>query len=191
MRHNTLVPLESKSYLCNTYMIPTDNIFNIYYDIGRALPFEVQRFPKDATDWYKSQSVLVTEIHPRGQYGDAFGYYLRNGERADSYWCSKDETEPQLIPCCGCGGWSLVRVIGEPTVEAKDKKAVTVLEPDDVLSFGKYKGRKVFEVYLENYQYLQWAEGNVKNFLVNWQALMRVHRQMQNQKLEGNQKRKP
>ena len=40
-------------------MVPSDNIFNIYYDISRALPFEVQRFPKDATDWYKNQSVLV------------------------------------------------------------------------------------------------------------------------------------
>ena len=126
-------------------MVPTDNIFNIYYDIGRALPFEVQRFPKDATDWYKNQSVLVTEIHPRGKYGEAFGFYLQKGERADSYWCKKDETEPQLIPCCGCGGWSLVRVIGEPTVEA-----------------------------------------NVRDFLVNWQALMRVHREMRNQAAADN-----
>lgn len=57
-------------------MVPSDNIFNIYYDIGRALPFEVQRFPKDATDWYKNQSVLVTEIHTRGKYGEALGFYL-------------------------------------------------------------------------------------------------------------------
>lgn len=157
-------------------MVPSDNIFNIYYDIGRALPFEVQRFPKDATDWYKNQSVLVTKIHPRGKYGDALGFYLQKGKRADSYWCSKDETEPQLIPCCGCGGWSLVRVIGEPTVEAQEKNPTTVLEPDDILTFGKYKGRKVIDVYLENYQYLQWAEANVRNFLVNWQAVMRAHR---------------
>lgn len=157
-------------------MVPSDNIFNIYYDIGRALPFEVQRFPKDATDWYKSQSVLVTEIHPRGRYGKALGFYLKNGERADSLWCKKDDTEPQLIPCCGCGGWSLVRVIGEPTVEAKDKKPSTVFGPDDVLSFGKYKGRKVLDIYMENPQYLQWAEGNVRNFLVNWQSVMRAHR---------------
>lgn len=87
-------------------MVPSDNIFNIYYDIGRALPFEVQRFPKDATDWYKNQSVLVTEIHTRGKYGEALGFYLRKGER---------------------------------------------------------------------------AETNVKNFLVNWQALMRVHRELRNQ----------
>lgn len=162
-------------------MVPSDNIFNIYYDIGRALPFEVQRFPKDATDWYKNQSVLVTEIHTRGKYGEALGFYLRKGERADSYWCSKEETEPQLIPCCGCGGWSLVRVIGEPTVEATEKKPATVLDPDDILSFGKYKGRKLIDVYLENHQYLQWAETNVKSFLVNWQALMRVHRELRNQ----------
>lgn len=168
-------------------MVPSDNIFNIYYDIGRALPFEVQRFPKDATDWYKNQSVLVTEIHPKGKYGDAFGYYLQKGKRADSYWCKKDETEPQLIPCCGCGGWSLVRVIGEPTVEAKGKAPTTILEPDDILTFGKYKGRTVIEVYCENSQYLQWAEGNIKDFLVNWQALMRVHREKQNQSAADNQ----
>ena len=168
-------------------MVPSDNIFNIYYDIGRALPFEVQRFPKDATDWYKNQSVLVTEIHPRGKYGTALGFYLQKGERADSYWCKKDDIEPQLIPCCGCGGWSFVRVIGEPTVEAKEKKSTTVLEPDDILTFGKYKGRIVIAVYLENYQYLQWAEGNVRDFLVNWQALMRVHREIRNQAASSNQ----
>lgn len=99
----------------------------------------------------------------------------------------KDETEPQLVPCCGCGGWSLVRVIGEPAVEAKGKKPATVLEPDDILTFGKYKGRKVIDVYCENSQYLQWAEGNVKDFLVNWQALMRVHRGNRNQSPADNQ----
>ena len=164
-------------------MGPSDNIFDIYYDIGRAVPFEVQRFPKDATDWYKNQSVLVTEIHPRGKYGEALGFYLQKGERADSHWCKKEDTEPQLIPCCGCGGWSLIRVIGEPTVEPKEKKPVTVLEPYDIINFGKYKGCKVIDVYLENHQYLQWADANVRDLLVNWQALMRVHREMRNQAL--------
>lgn len=167
-------------------MVPTDNIFSIYYSIGRALPFEMQRFPKDATDWYKSQSVLVTEIHPRGKYGAALGFYLHKGERADSYWCKKDDTEPQLIPCCGCGGWSLVRVIGEPTAAAKEKQPTTVLEPDDILTFGKYKGHKVIDVYLENYKYLKWAEANVRDFLVNWQALS-VHGEMRTQAATDNQ----
>lgn len=159
-------------------MVPSDNIFSIYYDIGRALPFEVQRFPKGASDWYKNQSVLVTKIHPKGKYGHAYGFYLQKGERADSYWCSKEETEPQPIPCCGCGGWSLVRVIGEPSAQSSDKKPARVLEPEDVLTFGKYKGRKVLEVFYENPQYLQWAEGNVKDFLVNWQPLLRIHNEV-------------
>lgn len=49
------------------------------------------------------------------------------------------------------------------------------------------EGRKVIDVYLENYQYLQWAEANVLDFLVNWQALMRVHREMRNQTAADNQ----
>lgn len=91
-------------------MVPSDNIFNIYYDIGRALPFEVQRFPKDATNWYKNQSVLVTEIHTRGKYGEALGFYLRKGEMADSrkntsgtlptLWPRK-ASRPIWTPCSG------------------------------------------------------------------------------------------
>lgn len=166
-------------------MVPSDNIFNIYYNIGRALPFEVQRFPKGVTEWCKNQSVLVTEIHPRGQYGEALGFYLHKGKRADSYWCSKDETTPQLIPCCGCGGWSLVRVIGDPTQEPTDKKPATVLEPDDIITFGKYKGKKVLEVFFENEQYLQWAEGNVKGLMVNWDALLKISREERRQSFEN------
>ena len=114
-------------------MVPSDNIFNIYYDIGRALPFEVQRFPKDVTDWYRNQSVLVTEIHTRGKYGEALGFYLRKGERADSYWCSKEETEPQLIPCCGCGGWSLVRLEPELMYKLFDRVVGNLDELVDAL----------------------------------------------------------
>lgn len=166
-------------------MIPTDNIFNIYYDIGRALPFEVQRLNRGANDWYVNQSVLVTIVFPKGKYGDAFGFYLQNGERADSYWCTKEDTEPKKIPCCGCGGWALVRVIGEPTTQSSNRKKVAILEPDDVLSFGKYKGRKVVDVFFENPQYLQWAERNVYNFLVNWSPLLRIHKSV-SQQMESN-----
>lgn len=77
-------------------MYPRDNIFKIYYQIGRALPFEVRRFPDGrVSDWYKSQSVIVTKIHPRKEYGDAWGYYYRNGKREDSYWCKKRILNPK------------------------------------------------------------------------------------------------
>lgn len=159
-------------------MYPRDNIFSIYYQIGRALPFEVRRYPDGrVSDWYRSQSVVVTKIHPRKQYGDAWGFYYRNGEREDSLWCKKDDVEPQPIPCCGCGGWVLVRVIGEPTV-TPDKPIDELqgdpnikLAPDYVLTFGKYKGRTLQEVYQENPGYLVWAENNIETFWVDWRSL--------------------
>lgn len=55
-----------------------------------------------------------------------------------------------------------------------------VLEPDDLLTFGKYKGKKVLEVFFENSQYLQWAEQNVKDFVVNWSPLIRIHKEIMN-----------
>ena len=58
------------------------------------------------------------------------------------------------------------------------RKLTTVLGPDDILTFGKYKGRRVIDVYEANFQYLQWAEANVKDFLVNWQSVMRVYREL-------------
>lgn len=163
-------------------MYPRDNIFKIYYQIGRALPFEVRRFPDGrVSDWYKSQSVIVTKIHPRKEYGDAWGYYYRNGKREASYWCKKADSEPQAIPCCGCGGWVLVDVIGQPTVEPE--KPIEELKydpyikllPDSVLSFGKYKGKTIAEVYQDNPSYLVWAENNISDFWVDWGKLKQLY----------------
>ena len=85
---------------------PHNNIMELYYNIGRALPFTAQRFPDGrVSDWYRSQYVQVVKVMPHGKYGKygkAFGFYYRNGERADSSdeetlcWCKKDETEPQV-----------------------------------------------------------------------------------------------
>lgn len=95
---------------------PHQNLTEIYYNIGRALPFTAQRFPDGrVSDWYRNQYVEVVRVEPHGRggkFGNVFGFYYRNGERADAYendpehsWCTKDDTEPQPIPCCGCGSW--------------------------------------------------------------------------------------
>jgi len=156
----------------------SDNIFKIYYRIGRALPFEVRRFPDGrVSDWYNSQSVLVTKIAPRGEYGKAWGYYLRNGERADSHWCLSDDIEPREIPCCGCGGWVLVNVIGEPTrnpdseVIHKNKEEFHKLKSCELMKFGKYKGKTIQEIFVDNPSYLKWAETNVEGFAIDWDDL--------------------
>lgn len=46
----------------------------------------------------------------------------------------RDATEPQSIPCSGCGSWMLLDIIGEKTTES-----VKVLSLDDKIGFGKYK----------------------------------------------------
>ena len=67
---------------------PHNNIMELYYNIGRALPFTAQRFPDGrVSNWYRSQYVQVVKVMPHGKYGKygkAFGFYYRNGERADS-----------------------------------------------------------------------------------------------------------
>jgi hypothetical protein len=75
-----------------------NSLISIYYNIGRALPFRAQRFPDGrVSDWYRSQFVEVHSVKPSGKggkYGDAYGFYYRNGERADAWendpegsWC--------------------------------------------------------------------------------------------------------
>jgi hypothetical protein len=157
-------------------MFPQDNIFKIYYRTGRTLPLEVRRYPRGySSEWYDNQSVLVTEIKPRGEYGEAWGFYLQNGERADSYWCSKDVEEPQPIPCCGCGGWILAsEKIGDTPVETAKPDFIInkdlMLKATDKMKFGKYKGKTLAEVKSENESYLKWAEEKVAGFFIDWDS---------------------
>lgn len=79
---------------------PHQNLTEIYYNIGRALPFTAQRFPDGrVSDWYRNQYVEVVRVEPHGRggkFGNVFGFYYRNGERADAYendpehsWCTR------------------------------------------------------------------------------------------------------
>lgn len=142
---------------------PRQNLTEIYYNIGRALPFTAQRFPDGrVSDWYRNQYVEVVKVEPHGingKYGNVLGFYYRNGKRADAYendpensWCKKDDTEPQPIPCCGCGSWSLIDIIGEKTTDA-----VKVISLEDKIGFGKYKDLKLKEVIVKDWPYVKWA----------------------------------
>lgn len=148
---------------------PAQNLSDIYYKIGRALPFTAQRFPTGrSSEWYRSQYVEVVKIEPHGRggiYGKVYGFYYHNGERADAgdtpenSWCTKDETEPQLIPNSGCGSWVLIDIQGEPTTDA-----VKVIGLDDKIGFGKYKEMPLKEVIVEDWGYIEWAykEGRLR-----------------------------
>lgn len=47
---------------------PHQNLTEIYYNIGRALPFTAQRFPDGrVSDWYRNQYVEVVRVEPHGE----------------------------------------------------------------------------------------------------------------------------
>ena len=209
-----------------------NSLISIYYNIGRALPFRAQRFPDGrVSDWYRSQFVEVHSVKPSGKggkYGDAYGFYYRNSERADAWendpegsWCKIDDTQPQGIPCGACGSWVLLDILGEQTdkptkiyalddtlefgkhkgktlrevikgdwswvewaidqsehffcdiddVMTEREATIKVLSPDDILPFGKYKGKTLQKIYTEDPNYLIWVSQNTNDFVIDFNRL--------------------
>ena len=148
----------------------SNSLISIYYNTGRALPFRAQRFP-DGRDsmWYRSQFVEVHNVKPGGKggkYGDAYGFYYRNGAREDAWendpehsWCKKEDTEPQSVPCAACGSWILLDILGESTCEPTKVYGV-----DDKLEFGKHKGKTLLEVIHCDWKWVKWAISESEHF---------------------------
>lgn len=147
-----------------------NSLISIYYNIGRALPFRAQRFPDGrVSKWYRSQFVEVYSVKPSGKggrYGDAYGFYYRNGEREDAWendpehsWCKKEDTEPQSVPCAACGSWILLDILGESTCEPTKVYGI-----DDKLEFGKHKGKPLFEVVHCDWKWVRWAISESEHF---------------------------
>ena len=163
---------------------PQNNLMEIYYNIGRVLPFTAQRFPDGrVSDWYRNQYVQVVRIEPKGKYGKygkAFGFYYRNGVREDAWendpensWCKKIDTEPQEIPNSGCGSWVLLEIQGEIEEENNFTK---LLGLDDVFTFGKYKGRTIREIVEFDWQYVKWAIVDSQRLLADVDSILEYHR---------------
>ena len=56
---------------------PHQNLTEIYYNIGRALPFTAQRFPDGrVSDWYRNQYVEVVRVEPHGRGGSLEMYLV-------------------------------------------------------------------------------------------------------------------
>ena len=156
-----------------------NSLISIYYNIGRALPFRAQRFPDGrVSDWYRSQFVEVHSVKPSGKggkYGDAYGFYYRNGERADAWendpegsWCKIDDTQPQGIPCGACGSWVLLDILGEQT-----DKPTKIYALDDTLEFGKHKGKTLREVIKEDWSWVEWAIDQSEHFFCDIDDVMK------------------
>ena len=156
-----------------------NSLVSIYYNIGRALPFRAQRFPDGrVSDWYRSQFVEVHSVKPRGKggkYGDAYGFYYRNGERADVWendpedsWCKIDDTQPQGIHCGACGSWVLLDILGEQT-----DNPTKIYTLDYTLEFSKHKGKTLREVIKEDWSWVEWAIDQSEHFLCDIDDVMK------------------
>ena len=55
-------------------------------------------------------------------------------------------------------------------VEYHESK-VKPLGPNDLMSFGKYQGRTILEVFTEDPQYLTWLQSNNPDFRIDWDKL--------------------
>lgn len=161
-------------------MYPHDNIFNIYYNIGKRTPFLVKRCElglarssseERRLDPNLDRTFLVESVKPRVKYGKAYGKCFVDGKPDDNY---RKECYPNIkdeeIPCAGCGEWVLINVPG-----ASLDEIFPVHKPDYILPFGKYKGKSLSDIYKEDYKYLHWLEANDGFFKIDFEELKRLY----------------
>ena len=160
-------------------MYPHDNIFSIYYNIGKRTPFLVKRCElglarssseERRIDPNQDRTFLVETVKPRGKYGKAYGKCFVNGKPDDTY---RQECYPNIkdegIPCAGCGEWVLIDVPGVSLDEI-----FPIHKADEILVFGKYKGKTFGDIYKIDYQYLHWLEKTDRLFKVDFEELKQL-----------------
>lgn len=157
-------------------MYPHDNIFNIYYNIGKRTPFVVKRcevglrrsLPENRYS-KEGRTFLVEDVKPRGKYGHAYGHCMIDGvvdDNCEYMQYYKDKLPSGEIPCAGCGEWVLLDVPGVNMEEIFPKKKGT-----DIIAFGKYKGKTYQEVYELDAQYLTWLESTDPYFKIDYESI--------------------
>lgn len=160
-------------------MYPKDNIFNLYYNIGRKVPFLVKRCKMGMAlssseermyDPNKDRTFLVERVEPRGKYGRAFGKCFVDGKPNDTYRteCHPDITDEE-IPCAGCGEWVLLDVPGVNMETIFPKR-----DPNFKIEFGKYKGKTIGEIYEVDPKYIYWLMEQDHYFRVDFHALLNI-----------------
>lgn len=161
-------------------MYPRDNIFNIYYNIGRRTPFLVKRcklgLAQSASmerriDPNRDRTFLVEKVEPRGKYGEAYGKCFVDGKPDDTYRqkCYPDIKDEE-IPCAGCGEWVLIDVPGVSLDEI-----FPIHKANETLRFGKYKGKTIADVYKADARYLHWLETTDRFLKIDFEELKRLY----------------
>lgn len=157
-------------------MYPHDNIFNIYYNIGKRTPFLVKRCElglerssseERRIDPNRDRTFLVETVKPKGKYGKAYGKCFVDGKPDDTY---RRECYPNIkddeIPCAGCGEWVLVDV---PEVDMNE--IFPVHKIDEILPFGMHKGKSIADIYKEDPKYIFWLLESDPYYKIDFTAL--------------------
>lgn len=166
-------------------MYPHDNIFNIYYNIGKRTPFLVKRCESGlarSASWERridpnlDRTFLVETVKPKGKYGKAYGKCFVNGKPDDSY---RQECYPHIkdeeIPCAGCGEWVLIDIPGVSLDEI-----FPIHKANDILEFGEYKGKSFGDVYKADSQYLHWLVSTDRLFKIDFEELKQLYPEVEN-----------
>ena len=161
-------------------MYPHDNIFNINYNIGKRTPFLVKRCELGLArsssearriDPNQDRTFLVETVKLRGKYGKAYGKCFVDGKLDDTY---RQECYPEIkdeeIPCAGCGEWVLIDVPGTSLDEL-----FPIHKADEILMFGKYKGKSFGEIYAIDSEYLHWLETTDRLFRIDFDELKQLY----------------
>ena len=125
----------------------SDNIFALWREIGKVTPFIVKR------NAWQHLSYKVTRVCPKRQYGDAYGYRMKDG-------VLEEGAQEELIDCSGCGNWQLIENLNDNLSEAK----WNVLDNEFRFTIGKHKGETVEEVKEKDIKYLNWAYSCIGGF---------------------------
>ena len=159
-------------------MYPRDNIFQIYYNIGRRLPFLVKRCEQGlarSSSWERMYSnrdrcFLVEKIEPKGKYGKAYGKAYVDGLPNNEYreTCYPNITDDE-IPCAGCGEWVLVDVPGVDMNEVFPPRG-----PEYEIGFGQHKGQSLGEIYKSDPKYIFWLLETDYWFRIDFRKLLNI-----------------
>ena len=162
-------------------MYPHDNIFNIYYNIGKRLPFQVKRCEvglQRSINWgnrlsTKGRTFMVEKIEPKGKYGKAYGYSLEDNKLSEEYlrfyYPNYKAGEIVEIPCAGCGEWVLIDV---PNVDINEIFPLHL--PEEIMPFGKFKGKSLQEIYEAEPQYIFWLLDQDPYYIVDIPRLIGI-----------------
>lgn len=156
------------------------NIFNIWEEIGKKVPFAVRR-----THWSNKNIYVIVDIVERDGkgYGKAYGTPTNNGKFC-SYWQNdKKWKENKLIPNSGVYGWEYVENV-PLKIESYDNLNKKVVEVNQIkkpinglydintnIDFGKYKHLEIKYIINSNPNYLIWAIQNIIKFRLTDKAI--------------------